>query len=269
MKALVIVIIAALSGCVSLKSGFHPPLVNIEQNGKFSIQDPASKILVIYTPGAGDHTSVGRCDYENLASLPAVMRNLAGTRIAGKDVIVHGYCSGATGTFYGNNYGTSKPEVRAKDVEAVIREYIRQGVPPKSIFVAGHSMGGWTALIVARDRNVEIGGILAFAPALAWEKPLRYPNHHALQMNSVSYIAQATRIKGMVYAFDGDQFNTPEDLAFLQDIDGISFFSMSATDIGGKKCNSSKPHYVFFDECFYSTQMEAISAFIQNVVGET
>lgn len=268
MKKLIVaaILCTTLAACVGPRHVFHPSdAALIPEKGALKIVNPAGRALIIYTPGAADHTSVGNCspDKPNSGSgIPNVLLDLAGTTIAGKTVTIDGYCSFATGNFQGSTGGVSKAVVRARDIEDLVRFYIAEGVPAGQIFLAGHSMGGWAALEVARAGEVPIGGIIAFAPAHAWQKALRTPNHHTLQRESVDAVSQARRIDGLVFVFRNDPFNDPDDLAPLARVPGIDFVALDDRAIDGADCGRSFAHSMHRAECFRQTQKSRIEQFI-------
>lgn len=269
MKKLIVaaILCTTLAACAGPRHVFHPSdAALIPEKGPIKLIAPADRALIIYTPGAADHTSIGRCtpDKPNSGSgIPNVLLDLAGTAIAGKTVTIDGYCSYATGNFQGSTGGVSKAVVRARDIEDLVRFYIAEGVPAGQIFLAGHSMGGWAALEVARAGEVQIGGIIAFAPAHAWQKALRTPNHHTLQRESVDAVSRARRIDGLVFVFRNDPFNDPDDLAPLAGVPAIDFVALDNRVIDGVDCGRSFAHSMHRTECFRQTQKPRISTFIE------
>lgn len=161
----------------------------------------------------------------------------------------------------------SKAVARARDIEGLVRSYVADGVPPGLIFLAGHSMGGWAALEVARAESVQIGGIIAFAPAHAWQKSLRTPNHHRLQQTSVEAVSQARHIDGLVFVFRNDPFNNPDDLAPLARVPGIDFVGLDNRVIEGADCGRAFAHALHREECFRHTQRARIANFIERRLG--
>jgi pimeloyl-ACP methyl ester carboxylesterase len=244
-----------LSGFVALgKSQFDPfDKARINEDGTFTIINPRGTIVILYTPGSERNDVVGYC--RPMAGAPAIILHQAGTEIAGKAVLVHGYCSKATGELPER----SMSEARAPDLERIVKEYVRQGVPANQIFVAGHSMGGWAALLVGARKNVEIGGFIAFAPANGvWTKEKRGPNHKGVVARQKTSVEGLDRLDGLVFTFYGDQFNSPSDLEHLAEIPGIEF-------VASEPCSNDAHSSALYD-CFWKQFEDKVRAFIETRV---
>lgn len=239
------------------KSEFDPlDKATVNEDGTFTIIDPNNTIVVLYTPGSNRNDVVGSC--RPMAGAPAIILHQAGTEIAGKNVLVHGYCSNATGVLPHQ----SMSEARAPDLEGIVEEYKRQGVPPNQIIVAGHSMGGWAALLVGARKNVEIGGFIAFAPGNGvWTKDKRGPNHKGVVARQKTSVEGLTRLDGLVFTFYGDPFNSPADLEHLAEIPGIEF-------VASELC-SYDAHSAALNDCFWRQYEDTIRDYIESRVLNT
>jgi len=247
----------SLSACSSQKNFFFPvESVTLHEDGSFQINDPANKILILYTPGANDNHK-GQICWKN-AGTPKIIMALNGRKVNGKEIIVHGYCSNAVGNIRGKI--RSKSEARAPDLEKMVRRYQAQGVPPGQIFVAGNSMGGWSAILVAAKKNVEIAGTITFAPANGvFIKGARRPYHAQLIKRQTTDVAGVKRIDALMFLFEGDPYNSPEDLAHMQSIPGVEYVAF-------KPCGNSRPHKTYKDECFIEANKDRIWNYIQKRV---
>lgn len=264
MRTLACLLLAALlSGCMSPRSYFFPPDgAVVGDKGAFSVTNPANSIVILYTPGSATNDTLGSC---GPGMVPTVLRSLEGSTIGGKRVLIHMYCSLATGMLVG---GMSMAEARAPDLERVVASYGPQGVPPRQIFVAGHSMGGWAAVLVSARRKVEIGGIIAFAPANGvWEKHLRRGEHWAAVERQRTAVVGLDRMTGLVYAFHGDTFNAPEDLEFLGQLPGLNFVALQGSAIGDGSCGRTFAHALASTACFDKAESERIRTFIARSMG--
>ena len=121
--------------------------------------------------------------------------------------------------------------------------------------------------MVARRHNVRINAVIAFAPAFAGEKPGRRPGWQALQDHHVRFMADAREINALVYAFDFDTYNSPQDLAFLSSIPGVRLSSLSAREIDGHRCDPPVGHRTAFQDCFAVTQAKVILAYLAERLG--
>jgi len=257
MKAFALIICTlALGACATGKSYFFPrDAVVQKEDGKFLIENPQDSIVVLWTPGSNHNSKVQPCHYA--ASAPDLIYDLQDVKIDGKQVIVHGYCSLALGNL---RAGRSMSEARAPELEDIIREYIAQGVKPKNIFVSGHSMGGWASILVAARKEVQIGGFIAFAPANGiWTADKRTPSHWAAVRRQKSAVEGIERLDGLLFLFEGDPYNSPEDLAFMKNIPGIDFRAIAA-------CGSGSPHRLHNHYCFRLDHLEDVQNFIKRRV---
>jgi len=243
---------ALSSTCLALgKSEFAPSaMATVNEDGSFAIGKPRNTIVVLYTPGSDRNDVASPCRW--MASAPGIILQLAGTRIAGKDVLVHGYCSKATGTLPER----SMAEARAPELERIVRAYVKQGVPTNQIIVAGHSMGGWAALLVGARRNVDIAGFIAFAPGNGvWTKDKRGPRHAGAVRRQKTSVEGLERLDGLVFAFYGDPFNEPGDLEHLAGIPGIVFVATEPCALNA--------HMTALYDCFWHQYEDEVRAFIE------
>ncbi len=233
------------------KSQFSPfEMATVNADGTFIILRPIDTIIVLYTDGSESNSKLGPC--RPMAGAGSLTYHLAGTKIAGKSVLVHGYSSRAKGGLPKQ----SMAEARAPDLERIIEEYHRQGVPPAQVFVSGFSMGGWTALLVGVRKKVEIGGFIAFSPANGvWTKDRRGPQHDGVVARQRTAVANLNRLDGMVFSIYGDPYNSPSDLEHLAKIPGIEFLTSEAC--------SADPHGDPLYDCFRVKFVDQVRAYIE------
>lgn len=250
-----------LSGCMSPKSYFFPDNAGTAgEKGTFIIADPQNTIMILWTPGSSENNVVVERECWK-GNVPRVLRGLAGEVIAGKQVLVHGYCSLAAGNLWA---GMSMAEARAPDIEGVIRQYEQQGVPTRQIFVAGQSMGGWAAVLVAARKKVAIGGIVVTAPANGISRTERRgPSHWAAYERQKSALDGIARLNGLVYVFHGDPYNSPQDLDFMRAIPGTELVALHGRDLGDGSCAGDFPHGLGYSGCFETAERQRILAFIK------
>lgn len=256
IKFVALFFLLSLSACVTGKSYFFPRgAVVQEEGGEFQIVDPENSIVVLWTPGSNHNSRIQPCRYA--ASAPDLIYDLQDVQIDGKQVIVHDYCSQATGNL---RAGRSMSEARAPELEDIIRKYIAQGVKPKNIFVSGHSMGGWASVLVAARKEVEIGGFIAFAPANGiWTADRRTSGHWAAVRRQKTAVEGLDRLDDLLFLFEGDPYNSPEDLIFMKDIPGVDFRAIPA-------CGSISPHRLHNYYCFKLDHLDDVQNFIKKRV---
>jgi len=60
--------------------------------------------------------------------------------------------------------------LRKIEINYAIDAFQARGVLPKHLFLAGHSNGAWTSLMMMRDVNKRFNGVIAYAPAFAGKR---------------------------------------------------------------------------------------------------
>jgi len=92
------------------------------------------------------------------------------------------------------------------------------GVKPRNIFVAGHSAGSWAALMAMSDAGTRFNAAIVFAPACCGprEEESRYPVwRQKIRPFQISRITATPHLRVLVFAYNDDPFNRPQDLGFL------------------------------------------------------
>jgi pimeloyl-ACP methyl ester carboxylesterase len=143
-------------------SGARPPI---------RISEPRDKIVIVYNHGTRRPQLIEDCD----ASWNQVPLSLLA--IQSEKVLISYLCSRAWES--NSTWGSAGQHIygRLKEVEATLDELIAVGVPPKNIFLAGHSAGGWTSLMAMRHFGRKFNAAIVFAPAFAGRRSeeSRYP----------------------------------------------------------------------------------------------
>lgn len=175
-----------------------------------SLPDPATATVVIWSHGTANSQRLEYCSSPGNA-LPESVRAL---EEAG--VYIYFVCSEVA--------VLSRPEtagryihLRMAEVDRAIRDIAGLGVPENRIFLAGHSAGAWTSLMLAADWGARIGGMIAFAPAFAGPRDNpEYPWwREEARPRLIGEMLRAETIRALVFAYEADEYNRPADLAFL------------------------------------------------------
>jgi dienelactone hydrolase len=222
-------------------------------------RDPAHTIAVLYTAGS-ESNKVARC--RDAAGVPAVLRDLAGGMIGDRRVVVVGYCPGAIGDLDAN---LSMAEARVPEIEALGRQLLKNGVPPRQLFVAGHSMGGWAAVLVGMRHVLPIGGVVAFAPGNGqYRRPLREPQHWRARSREIEAIETSPDFAALIYGFTGDDSAEPEDLQRLARLESVTYLEWAAR----AGCPAVNPHLaVLLQPCFAPSEAHRVLEFLRKHVG--
>ena len=254
----------AVAGCGG-GSAFVPAPPPGTPDGSIEIPAPMTSVVLIFNHGSTQEFEADGCRPQGWTT-PAVVAGLSDREVAGRRIVVYGYCTPAKVGAYRHQDRAGEPKVikRTKDIEGLVRDFQAVGVPARHLFVIGHSAGGWASLLVLRRANVAVNAAIAFAPAFAGRRAGRAPGWQWLHDQQVGYLDGASRLDALVFAFDGDAFNRPRDLAFLAGITGVTFVPLSSTVIDGVPCTGRSAHRTSFATCFAETQTQRILRFIRN-----
>lgn len=261
--------IILVMGCLHAKAHVPSELATKKtswQNPRsLSIADPKSKAVVLFLHGSMVEKLDDTCDPSGDAtgfSVPQVVRALAGTKVAGLEVVVFAPCHGRA-TLLGEPL---KIEQRVDAIEQTLQELGRSGVDPSRIFLVGQSAGGWAALLHQKRHPGSVNSIIAFAPAFAGKKRWRPDDWQQRHEKQSAEIMSAKRISALVFAFENDAYNTPEDLAFLSRIEGTTLLRLPEKKISGVVCEIpffSSSHSQAYRECFTNTQTDVLLNFLR------
>jgi len=249
------------------ESQFLPPRPATEAGDPIAVLEPQAKLLIIYLPGSGKEFKQDRClpmQPDSYWGVAPVIASLAGRRIAGQELLVFAFCGPTRRGGYDEETRSGHPKVtgRAADLAVLLKQFDQRGIEPRQIFLAGHSAGAWAALLTARQNQQMLNATIAFAPAFAGPRSGRSPGWRALRGKQAAGLSQATRLDALVYAFRGDRFNRPRDLAFLWQIEGVEFHAMPSDEIGGIDCAGTTPHHVVRHDCFAAAEQARIVDYI-------
>jgi len=265
MRGLAVAMILALS------AGFLAPQRAICQELASAriprFADPKGVILVVYLHSSLSESETDICAPNNPDSpggvLP-IVQSLDGTTVGSKTIEVFAFCGDARlGSFDGTT-GTGEPKVlrRTQEVEALLRNTRAHYGAGLRIFLIGHSAGGWVALLAARHGAARPDGIVALAPAFAGPRADRTMAWQALRERQARLLSSATSLNALVYAFEGDAYEPPNDLAFLSNIAGVNFRALPSDEIDGHRCRPARPHNTAALPCFRDTQRDEILKFL-------
>ena len=96
--------------------------------------------------------------------------------------------------------------------------FCHEELQPKNLFLAGHSNGAWTALMMMKDVNTRFNGVIAFAPAFAGKRSeISFAPwwRNTTRPRQIKEMLTAPRMDALVFAYENDAFNRPQELQFL------------------------------------------------------
>lgn len=252
-----------LASCTASSQFIPAPLPDTPPHS-VAYSSPEKRVLLIYNHGSRATYLPDACA-PNGRTTPNVVKALSGRTVGGLDIVVYGLCTNVPPDPVEQPIPVEDIKLmrRVRKIEEVVRTFLDSGVPPKHIFLVGHSAGGWASLLVARRQQVPMNAVIAFAPAFAGRKAHRAEEWQALHEQHVAFLLAADQLHALVFAFDNDTYNPPEDLVFLRAIPGVHFLRLSEQAIAGVQCQSPNGHRTVFQDCFMQTQQEVILAYIE------
>ena len=260
----------AQSGLAQVPGGngaWLSPAPALVADDPLALADPQSTAVIIFLPGSSTEGRPDSCRplEPRVGTTPKILRELAGQSIAGKTLAVFGFCSDTKlGSFRKDRYvGTPKVIGRRDDLRALVRAFRAAGLPAEHLFLAGHSAGGWAALLLQRDDPAEINAVVAFAPAFTGPRDTRTASWSRLRREMVDHLGEAERLQALVMAVVDDPYNRPQDLAFLEAVPGVHLLSLESDSLAGQTCQGGDPHQLVYRDCFAKTQGVRINRYLE------
>ena len=251
------------AGCGDTESAYLDPAPEVSMFNPQALKKPAGMVLIIYNHDSLAEDAPDRCQPKG-DTTPDVIRDLVGKRVGGKMIAVYAFCTPSKVGAFNDKYREGEPKVvkRTKDIEFLMRDFLKSGMPPQNIFLAGQGAGAWAPLLVARRGHVAFNSVIAFAPGFTGPKKGRSEGWTHVLREHERFITRTPEINGLVFAFQNDPYVTTRDLRFLRSVKGINMVGLPSKAINKVACSRGKPHLTAFDECFRKTQLRHIIAFL-------
>lgn len=232
---------------------------------------PAKNIVVVYTHGSVAARTPDNCVlYQNRpgSGTPPIIENLEGAPVGGKSIRIHKFCTPSrTGQplhGLGDDLGPSKVMQRTFDLVNLSKAYRQAGFSADQIVFAGQSAGGFASMLAQSISPASIGRVIAFGPAFANKRAVRNAGEKRANVRLKATLAKAKDLNALVYSYDQDVYERPQDLTGWPDNPGIRIYAVKGLTIEGQSCNTTYAHHLAFEECFERTQRERILSFIEN-----
>jgi len=246
--------VGAHTGFVGDRAGLAPKAgQQAVKDPQFKIPNAGKAIVVIYNHGTARPQVRENCG----AYFNRVPETLLALRKDG--VLVYRLCSRATERTGPERAGTYIYR-RMAEVEATIRQLRRAGVQPSRLFVASHSAGGWTALMLKARQPALFNAVIAFAPAFAGPRAEenRYPHwRKQARPRQIREMTRARTLHALIFAYENDPFNRPQDLQFLP-----TRYPGQVTLVG-YPCEAARKHLILHYDCRATKTTERIRAYIK------
>ncbi len=215
------------------------------------ISEPSQVSVVVYTHG--NRRPQRRQDCSGWSSqVPSSL-----SALHGEQVLIYFHCSAAVDRPLLPRMAGNWIFRRADELAAIIDELRTAGVPTENIYLSGYSAGGWSALMAAQEFGDRFNGVIAFAPAFAGPRSeeQRYPIwRQKIRPRQIEHMLKAEHIRALVFAYEDDAFERPQDLDFL-----IEAYPDSL-ELIGYRCGAG--HATAFRDCLQDQTTQAISLFI-------
>lgn len=177
------------------------------------------RVLVIFLHGSEDEfqTEVFQPGLVvGQTTTPLVIGNLHRTTAKGKPIVVFSHQSFVE-PIPGLSEGDviSGPETKAvrrfTELGGLLEYFEHIGYRKENIFISGHSAGAWVALWLISLYPNRCAGVIGFAPAFSGQHD-RHETWEALRGSSINDILAAKEIPSLVYTFNGDEFEQPDEI---------------------------------------------------------
>lgn len=242
-----------ISSCSSF--GSNTPATIKKDISKVAFTVPTKEqIIIIYNHGTSRPQEQERCGmFYNKP--PASLRGVRDYR-----TLIYSLCSTSTESPVPSAAG-KQVYLRKQEISHAINSFLDRGIHPKNLFLAGHSNGGWTSLMMMKNVNERFNGAIAFAPAFAgkrseisfapWWREVARPKQ-------IKDMLSASQMDALVFAYPNDEYNRPEDLLFLK-----KHYPSSVTFVVDD-CNFSPAHQSYRYDCHVKKTQDRIKQFIES-----
>lgn len=250
MRAITILLLLnLLVGCASNSSSVNDKsLIQLKARA-------ADTIVVVYNHGTRNPRKKERCQ-SSYNRVPDSLAELANDRL-----IIYYLCSNATEGPAPNQAG-NQVYARVREIEQTMDKLIAQGIAAEHIFLAGHSKGAWSSLMLMNQVNKKFNAAILFAPALANRKSMeKYPWWRGeVRTRQIRQMLRAQKIKALIFAYYDDEYNRPQDLKFLVDHDPDSVVIIRY------RCDYQYTHNTHLHDCRHQQTKKTISQYIQQQI---
>ena len=172
-----------------------------------------------------------------------------------RDTHVYFLCSDVTDTGHSD---ARYIFTRTKEILDIVDEFLALGVQAKNIFLMGQSAGGWSSLMAMQQANKKFNAAIVFAPACCNKRELKDKKRGKYRKRNRPHqereMLKAKRIEALVFAYEDDVFNRPQDLTFLTDA------YPESVEMIGYHCGEG--HFTYQKDCQFTENKARIAGYI-------
>jgi hypothetical protein len=233
---------------------------------RLTIEDPKAVVLVIYSHGSLAENIADSCIPDSPTETPLnVLGSLEGMKLGTRTLSVLAFCTPSKLGGFNASLRSGEPKIQKRigELKTLVKALLGAGFPAQQLVLMGHSAGAWASLSVAAEAKNPYAAVIAFNPAFAGTFADRHEGWWELRNDLGQDMAKASELKALVYVIEEDQFERPEDLAFLRNIPKLNYLQLSAQRNLG--CGLFDYHITAFMPCF-AGQLKVIQNYVLDQV---
>lgn len=248
-----------LSACSSLGSNSKTSIADNIQTLKFTSPSSQQRVI-IYNHG------ISRPQQKEPCFMPYNHPPSSLTALISNTMMVYRLCSTATESPAISSAG-KQVYLRKIEINYAIDAFLARGIQPKHLFLAGHSNGGWTSLMMMSDVNKRFNGVIAYAPAFAGKRSEMGITpwwRRIVRPRQINEMLLAPTMDALVFAYENDAYNRPQDLQFLENRYPLK--NAAGVDLVAYDCGLSNAHQTFKSDCRLTDTSRLISNFVNEQI---
>lgn len=233
-------------------------VVPLSQGIATALPDPAAPIVMIYNHGTDWGGHFQDCDP---GTMPSFLKRWSRNGLEGHGVVVFYLCTQEVEDRF------VMGKARSQENEAVLDRLLAAGVPPRNIFLFGHSGGASTSLLTGERAPGKFNSAIVSAPGygFAWLEA----EGESYAWMPVEYDKWRRRLDGaddlsaLAFVYEGDIYAPPGDALFLGNKPGVEVVVIRDADGDGRLCSDEpEPHFYWWSSCFRRGELKDVEAFV-------
>lgn len=216
-------------------------------------------IVILYNHGTDWGGQFQNCQP---STMPDFLKAWANKGLDGHRVVVVYLCTQVVEDWF------AMGKARADENIDLLGRLAAGGVPPRNIFIVGHSGGASTALITAEKAPRMFNSAIVTAPGygFAWleQEGENYPWMKVEYDKWRSRLARAEDMSALVFLFEGDVYAPPADAQFLATLPEVEVVTIADSDPErpGLCVDEPEPHFYAWSACFRRNELPRVEDYI-------